>query len=471
LNGLAIGDIGWCRDPYTTPSTIKYASIGDKEFHEPKWSESWFPDAFIGTMAQLLIALETGTEPAISAADNLKTMALVEAAYMSTRKNLIMEFDDSKAPERLAALTERLAKIKTKMGAASPQASSERTVEAGPPGRESSFNNFTPRSQQVLALAHKEANRLNHNFVGTEHLLLGLIALNQGVAVNVLQKLGLELGTVRMEVEKQVGTGPDQKIIGNIPYTPRVKKVLALAAKEAKNLNHTYVGTEHILLGLLREGDGVAARVLKSMGINLEETRKEILSELQPTFPNAPFQFDEKFGQEPAVVTQSISGASATDDLFALELPPTPAARKVLTIAREEAKRLGDESIGAEHLLIGLIAVGHGLAYDALTKFGFRLAELQATPMKEAAVEGHHKGSNRMDVSRARTALSLAKAEAKALRQNFLGVEHILLGLLRVEWGPVPIIFQRYGVDRAKARAELLKEIERIFGRQDDSRE
>src|SRR5450755_4487518 len=146
------------------------------------------------------------------------------------------------------------------------------------------MNNFTPRAQQVLALARKEADRFNHNFVGTEHLLLGLIKLGQGVAVNVLQKLGLDLETVRMEVEKQVGTGPDQKMIGNIPYTPRVKKVLALAQKEAKALNHTYVGTEHILLGLLREGDGVAARVLKNLDIDIEQTRQEILKELDPNF-------------------------------------------------------------------------------------------------------------------------------------------------------------------------------------------
>jgi ATP-dependent Clp protease ATP-binding subunit ClpC len=149
---------------------------------------------------------------------------------------------------------------------------------------EEAMNNFTPRAQQVLALARKEADRFNHNFVGTEHLLLGLIKLGQGVAVNVLQKLGLDLETVRMEVEKQVGTGPDQKMIGNIPYTPRVKKVLALAAKEAKALNHTYVGTEHILLGLLREGDGVAARVLKNLDVDIEQTRQEILKELDPNF-------------------------------------------------------------------------------------------------------------------------------------------------------------------------------------------
>ncbi len=146
------------------------------------------------------------------------------------------------------------------------------------------MSNFTPRAQQVLALARKEADRFNHNFVGTEHILLGLIKLGQGVAVNVLQKLGLDLETVRLAVEKEVGTGPDQKMIGNIPYTPRVKKVLALASKEAKALNHTYVGTEHILLGLLREGDGVAARVLKNLDVDIEQARQEILKELDPNF-------------------------------------------------------------------------------------------------------------------------------------------------------------------------------------------
>jgi ATP-dependent Clp protease ATP-binding subunit ClpC len=142
--------------------------------------------------------------------------------------------------------------------------------------------NFTPRAQQALAFARKEAHGFNHNFVATEHLLLGLIRLGQGVAVIVLQRLGVELETVRSEIEKQVGIGLDQKLIGEIPYTPRVKKVLALAAKEAKALNHKYVGTEHLLLGLLREGDGVAARVLASLKVDVETTRREILKELDP---------------------------------------------------------------------------------------------------------------------------------------------------------------------------------------------
>src|SRR5512143_2142304 len=185
------------------------------------------------------------------------------------------------------------------------------------------MNNFTPRAQQALALARKESDRFHHNFVGTEHLLLGLIKLGQGVAVNVLQKLGLDLETVRMEVEKQVGTGPDQKMIGNIPFTPRVKKVISLAAKEAKMLNHTYVGTEHILLGLLREGDGVAARVLKSLDIDIELCRQEILKELDPNFA-AP---EEGEPQEKPVAGEK-KGEMKTPALKAFGRDLTEIARK-----------------------------------------------------------------------------------------------------------------------------------------------
>ncbi|MDA3874654.1 MAG: ATP-dependent Clp protease ATP-binding subunit [Kiritimatiellae bacterium] len=146
------------------------------------------------------------------------------------------------------------------------------------------MNNFTPRAQQVLQLARKEADRFNHGYGGTEHLLLGLIALGQGVAVNVLQRMGIDLETVRLEVEKAVGVGPETKTMGNVPFTPRVKKVLALAGSEARALNHSYVGTEHILLGLLREGEGVAARVLKNLMVDLEKTRIEIMKELDPGY-------------------------------------------------------------------------------------------------------------------------------------------------------------------------------------------
>ncbi|MEM9081181.1 MAG: ATP-dependent Clp protease ATP-binding subunit, partial [Verrucomicrobiota bacterium] len=132
-----------------------------------------------------------------------------------------------------------------------------------------------------------------HNYVGTEHLLLGLIKLGQGVAVSVLERLGLDLETVRIEVEKEVGTGPDTKITGSVAYTPRVKKVLALANKEAKALNHSYVGTEHLLLGLLREGEGIAARVLQRLDVDIQSTRNEVLAEIDPNF--APENEDDEF--------------------------------------------------------------------------------------------------------------------------------------------------------------------------------
>jgi len=155
------------------------------------------------------------------------------------------------------------------------------------------MNNFTPRAQQVLALARKEADRFSHAYIGTEHLLLGLIKLGQGVAVNVLQHMGLELEAVRMEVEKEVGSGPSQKSSGTIPYTPRVKKVLAFANKEAKALNHSYVGTEHLLLGLLREGEGIAARVLRRLDIDIQRTRNEILAEIDPNFSPEDYADDD----------------------------------------------------------------------------------------------------------------------------------------------------------------------------------
>jgi predicted dehydrogenase len=291
LDGLAIGDIGWCKDPYTTPSTIRFAAKGDRGFHCPVWSESWFPDAFIGTMAQLLIALEAGSRPAISGWDNLETLALVEAAYRSAELHAAVPIERVWNTDEVGEVPVpdggQLGRTAPSPGRPSVLSALGRAFRSAfTPGlAEPEGSNFTPRAQQVLALARKEADRFHHHFVGTEHVLLGLIGLGQGVAVNVLQKMGLVLETVRMEVEKQVGTGPDQKMIGDIPYTPRVKKVVSLAAKEAKALNHTYVGTEHLLLGLLREGDGVAARVLKNLDVDIEQTRLEILRELDPNFP------------------------------------------------------------------------------------------------------------------------------------------------------------------------------------------
>jgi ATP-dependent Clp protease ATP-binding subunit ClpC len=141
------------------------------------------------------------------------------------------------------------------------------------------FDKFTERSRKVLTLAQEEAQRFQHNYIGTEHLLLGLVREGEGVAAKVLTNLGIQLSDVRKAVEFIIGRG-ERIISGEIGLTPRAKKVIELAVDEARTLNHHYIGTEHILLGLVREGGGIAAGVLASMGVKLEQVRAETLKVL-----------------------------------------------------------------------------------------------------------------------------------------------------------------------------------------------
>lgn len=140
------------------------------------------------------------------------------------------------------------------------------------------FNRFTEKARRVILLAREEAKRLDHDYLGTEHLLLGLIKEGEGVAALSLQNLGVDLEQVRQEVEKAVGRGGGSLFLGQIPFTPRAKKVLELAVTEARNLGHNYIGTEHLLLGLIREGEGVAAQILTNVGADLEKVREEVIA-------------------------------------------------------------------------------------------------------------------------------------------------------------------------------------------------
>lgn len=185
------------------------------------------------------------------------------------------------------------------------------------------FDKFTNRAKQVIKLAKKEAQRLNHNYLGTEHVLLGLLKLGQGIAVNVLRNMNLDYEVVRTEVEKVVGFGPEIQVYGDPALTGKVKKVFEFANEEAANLNHNYVGTEHLLLALLRQTDGIAAQVLENLNANLKDIRKEILKELEtfnlqlpPMSSNPP----------PPSTPNSMRQSSPQQDR---SMPPPPGADKM----------------------------------------------------------------------------------------------------------------------------------------------
>ncbi|MDR2848937.1 MAG: ATP-dependent Clp protease ATP-binding subunit, partial [Verrucomicrobiota bacterium] len=190
------------------------------------------------------------------------------------------------------------------------------------------FGNFTERAQRALQLAAREAERFNHPYIGTEHLLLGLVALDEGVAVEVLEELNVALDDVRLAVERLVGSGGDTKTRGELPYTPRTKKVLQLAVAEAQAMQHAQVGTEHLLLALLREGEGVAAQVLQSLNVRLEEVLdgvRRLLAELEEDGDGDP---------DPAATQDGGPGANAADGAAPQQQPTPPGAPG----AKKEAK-------------------------------------------------------------------------------------------------------------------------------------
>jgi len=209
------------------------------------------------------------------------------------------------------------------------------------------FERFTDRARRVVVLAQEEARMLNHNYIGTEHILLGLIHEGEGVAAKALESLGISLEAVRQQVEEIIGQG-QQAPSGHIPFTPRAKKVLELSLREALQLGHNYIGTEHILLGLIREGDGVAAQVLVKLGADLNRVRQQV---------------EEIIGQG----QQAPSG----------HIPFTPRAKKVLELSLREALQLGHNYIGTEHMLLGLVREGEGVAAQVLVSLGADLARVR----------------------------------------------------------------------------------------------
>jgi ATP-dependent Clp protease ATP-binding subunit ClpC len=230
------------------------------------------------------------------------------------------------------------------------------------------FERFTDRARKVMALANQEAQRFNHEYIGTEHILLGLVKEGSGVGANVLKNLGVDLRKVRLEVEKLVKSGPEMVTMGKLPQTPRAKRVIEYAIEEARNLNHNYVGTEHLLLGLLREQDGVAAQVLMNLGLKLEDVREEVLNLLgagmeseESTAAAPPGEPAKKGGKSKTPALDSF-GRDLTDLAREGKLDPvigrSSEIERVITVLCRRMKNnpvlLGEAGVGKTAIVEGL---------------------------------------------------------------------------------------------------------------------
>ncbi|MFH1191473.1 MAG: Clp protease N-terminal domain-containing protein, partial [Candidatus Omnitrophota bacterium] len=196
------------------------------------------------------------------------------------------------------------------------------------------FNRFTERARKVIILAKEEARRFNHDYIGTEHILLGLIREGEGVAAAVLQKLDVSLENIRIEIEKLVQPGPTTQIIGDIPFTPRAKKTLELAADEARSLGHNYIGTEHLLLGLIREGEGVASQVLLNLGLDLNGVRNEIMGLLGSALPGVSGSVPSGGSQQQKTKTPALDAFGRDITALAKENKLDPVVNRKMEIER-----------------------------------------------------------------------------------------------------------------------------------------
>jgi hypothetical protein len=231
-------------------------------------------------------------------------------------------------------------------------------------------NRFTERAQRVILIAQEEGRRCKHDYIGTEHVLLGIISLGEGVAVQVLANLSVNLRHMRLEIEKIAGTGKFTMLLGEVPFTPGAKRVLEYAVEEAQYLGHTYVGTEHLLLGLIREGGGTAARVLQAVGLRHDLVRKEIqklLGESPVARPGEPAKPAET---PPAIAAFLMNPVFSVllnphvTGLFSAHRPtPDDPQRNVLLILVKDGTDIGSLSAGLERMIGGfeLLNVGYKL--------------------------------------------------------------------------------------------------------------
>ena len=229
------------------------------------------------------------------------------------------------------------------------------------------FDKFTDRARKVMALAREEAKRFNHEYIGTEHILLGLVKEGSGVAANVLQNLDIDLKKIRLEIEKIVQTGPDLVSVGQLPFTPRVKKVLEYAIEEARAMGHNYIGTEHQLLGLLREQEGVAAQVILNLGLKLDDVREEVIELLGAESAENVKEKEEKRGKSKTPALDSF-GRDLTQQAKENELDPVIGRQSIIErLIQVLSRRTKNNPVLLGEAGVGKTAIAEGLAQSVVS--------------------------------------------------------------------------------------------------------
>jgi ATP-dependent Clp protease ATP-binding subunit ClpA len=312
------------------------------------------------------------------------------------------------------------------------------------------FDRFNDRAKRVLALAQDEAIRFNHNYIGTEHLLLGLVREGEGVAARVLDSLGVELSKVRTAVESMIGRGDATTSPSEITLAPPMKKAVELAIDEARKLGHSHVGTEHLLLGIVRQGGSIGAMLLGQLGVDLEKVRHQVIATLGQPHPGV--------GAATSASAPSASASPSREQFVGPFDRFSDRAKRVLALAQDEAIRFNHNYIGTEHILIGLMREEEGVAARALRTLGVELDKARTALGFIIGRGDAVTAPSEITLSpRTKKIIELAIDEARKLGQTRVSTEHILLGLAREGEGIASGILESLGVTMDKVRHAVIE--------------
>ena len=315
------------------------------------------------------------------------------------------------------------------------------------------FERFTERARKVVVLAQNEAERLRHDYIGTEHLLLGLIREREGVAAQALTAAGITVDGVREQVETAVGYGKEPAG-AQAPFTRRAKNALEASLNEAMRMGHNYIGTEHLLLGLLRGPDDSAAKMISNLGADPEVVRQEVMRLLGEA-PGARPPRDPGRIERTREVLRRTFRRNRREGPYLFQMF-TAEGRKVVMLAQDEARRFNHNYIGTEHLLLGSLAYEGSIAARALGALGITLDE--ARGQVEGIVGHGEEGAVAQApfTPRSKKILQLAEREALQLDHDYVSTEHVLLGLVRESEGVAARALVNLGVDPDAVRREII---------------